>query len=439
MKKTLILLSAALMMLQMPVMAQDLAKLAKNVEKATAATADPKKGAKADTWIKLGKECIKAYEATLGNGLFNTPMEQVALMMGDLKPLSSQVVELDGTAYQKDSYPCFDYYYRNNILVMIVPTKSAVEDPLGKALEAFAQARILDAGGKKTKDIAAGVKQIVDYCSVQAFNQYTLGNKVESARLFEKAGEASAFGEPVVFEGANLSNAGMLYMQAGDWDKAEACYQKCLDNNFYDEDGKVFAALSEVAARKDDKVAQLSYLKQGFEKFPSSQAIIIGLINAYRNGGEDPKEIFVLLDKAKVNDPTNASLYSTEGDIHKELKEDDAAVACYRKATEVDPKFPYGYVGEGLLYYERAIDYATQANEAIADADYRKFLALYEETMPKAIEPFEKAFELAASNPKLQQGIAEYLKNIYYRFQDKGASYVDGYKKYDDFLKGSAQ
>lgn len=439
MKKTLILLSAALMMLQTPMMAQDLAKLAKNVEKAVANAENPKKAAKPDTWLKLGKEYLKAYEATLGNGLLNTPMEQVALVMGEIKPLSSQMVDIEGTAYQKDSYACFDYYYRSNILAMIVPTKSAVEDPLGKALDAFAKARSLDEGGKKTKDIATGVKQIVDYCAVQAYNQYALGNKAEAARLFEKAGDASAFGEPVVFEGANLGNAGLLYSQTGELDKAEACYQKCLDNNFYDEDGKVFAALSEIAARKNDSAGQLAYLKQGFEKFPSSQAIIIGLINAYRNSGEDPKEIFVLLDKAKVNDPTNASLYSTEGDIHKELKEDDAAIACYRKATEVDAQFPYGHVGEGLLYYERAIEYATQANEAIADADYRKFLALYEETMPKAIEPFEKAFDLAASNPKLQQGIAEYLKNIYYRFQDKGASYVDGYKKYDNFLKGSAQ
>jgi hypothetical protein len=55
--------------------------------------------------------------------------------------------------------------------------------------------------------------------------------------------------------------------------------------------------------------------------------------------------------------------------------------------------------------------------------------------MPKAVEPFEKAFELATSNPNLRTGVAEYLKNIYYRFQDKGDAYVQGYKKYNDFLK----
>lgn len=436
MKKTLILLSAALMMLSMPMMAQDLVKLAKNIDKAIANTENPKKASNPDTWVKLGKEYIKAYEATLGSGLLNTPKEQIVLMMGDLKPLSSEMVTLEGNAYQKESYACFDYYYRNNVLVMIVPTKSAVEDPLGKALDAFVKARAVDEKGKKAKDIAAGIKQVVDYSSQQAYFQYNLGNKAEAARLFERAGDASALSDDnVLFDGSLLSNAGLLYSQTGDLDAAQRCYQKCLDKAFYDEDGKVFAMLSEVAARKEDKAAQLNYLKQGFEKFPSSQAIIIGLINAYRAGGEDPQEIFVLLNKAKENDPNNASLYSTEGDIHKELKEDEAAVECYRKASEVDPKFPYGYVGEGLLLYERAIEYATQANEAVADADYRKYLALYEETMPKAIEPFEKAFELAADNPKLQSGIAEYLKNIYYRFSSDSETYMAGYKKYNDFLK----
>ena len=435
MKKSLILLSAALMLLSIPVMAQDLAKFAKNIDKAIANTENPKKASNPDTWVKLGKEYVKAFEATLGNGLVNTPKDQIMLVMGDVKPLSTQEVTLEGNPYLKESYECFDYYYRNNVLVMVVPTKSAVEDPLGKALEAFAAARGLDEKGKKTKEIAASVNQIVEYCSKQAFYQYNLGNKAEAAKLFDKAGDASAFGEPVTFDGSCWSNAGLLYSQIGDLDAAQRCYQKCLDKEYYDEEGKVFAMLSEIAARKEDKAAQLDYLKKGFEKFPSSQAIIIGLINCYRNSGEDPKEIFVLLNKAKENDPKNASLYSTEGDIHKELKEDEAAIECYRQASEVDPKFPYGFVGEGLLYYDRAIEYATQANEAVADADYRKYLALYEETMPKAIEPFEKAFELAGENAGLKKGIAEYLKNIYYRFQDKGASYVDGYKKYDEYIK----
>ena len=31
--------------------------------------------------------------------------------------------------------------------------------------------------------------------------------------------------------------------------------------------------------------------------------------------------------------------------------------------------------------------------------------------------------------------IAEYLKNIYYRFSTKGANYEEGYKKYNEIVK----
>ncbi|MBQ1209449.1 MAG: hypothetical protein IIX64_03135 [Bacteroidales bacterium] len=435
MKKTLFLLVAALM-LQFPMAAQDLSKASKSVAKAIENTQNPKKASNPDTWVKLAKEYIKAYDLSCGNGMLHTPREQVQMLVSESMTLAgTSNVEASGNAYLRDSYENVDYYYKDNILMMIVPTKFAVENPLDGALKAYAQAATYDVKAKKTKDILEGIKTIVAKYSEQAFNQYNLGNLALATLNFEAAGDASATAPYTEFDGASMSNAGLLAFQSGDLASAKRCFNKCMDKGFYDEDGKVFAYLSEIAGKEGDTKAQLDYLKKGFEAFPSSQAIIIGLINAYRSAKEDPNEIFVLLGKAKENDPKNASLYSTEGDIHKELKQDEQAIACYRAASAVDPTFAYGWIGEGLLYYDRAIEYATAANESVSDADYRKYLALYEETMPKAVEPFEKAFELATSNPNLRTGVAEYLKNIYYRFQDKGDAYVQGYKKYNDFLK----
>lgn len=439
MKKTLILLVAAVFM-QFTAVAQDLSGVSKKIERAVAATQHPKRGTNSDTWVKLAKEYVKAYEYSCGDGMLHTPREQVQMLLGESMQLNgTKEVSASGATYLCDSYANADYYYKDNVLMMILPTKFAVENPLESALDAYKKAHELDANGKKTKDIVEGIKQLVALHGNVAFYYYNLGNTAEAAAQFEKAGLASATAPYTEFDGASMSNAGLLSFQSGDIEGAKRCFNKCLEMKFYDEDGKVFAYLSDIAGKEGNAALQLDYLKKGFEQFPSSQAIIIGLINAYRAAKEDPNEIFVLLGKAKENDPKNASLYSTEGDIHKELKQDEQAIACYRAASEVDPNFAYGYVGEGLLYYDRAIEYATAANEAVADADYRKFLALYEETMPKAIEPFEQAFKLASSNPGLQSGVAEYLKNIYYRFQDKGDAYVAGYKKYDDFLKGSAQ
>ncbi|MBP5397105.1 MAG: hypothetical protein J6Y32_00490 [Bacteroidales bacterium] len=438
MKKTLILLAAACLM-QLPMTAQNLDKIRTSVEKAMANTENPKKASNPDTWTKLAKEYVKSYEASIGSGILNTPREQVNLVMDGKKPLATENVTAGGNSFLKDSYATADYYYRDNILMMIVPTALAVENPLEKAVEAYQKAFSLDEKGKKTKEITDGLNLIAGKFNEQAFYQYQLGNLAQAAAYFEKSGDASAAVPGLTFDGSSMSNAGLLAFQADDMEASQRCFEKCLANGFPDEDGKVYLYLSEIASKKGGSEAQIKYLQDGFQLFPSSQPLILGLINAYRNANKDPKEIFVLLEKAKANDPSNAALYSTEGDIHKELKEDEQAIACYRKATEVDASFPYGWVGEGLLLYDRAIEYATQASELPMNA-YKEYDALvkkYEETIKSAIDPFEKAFEMSSNNPKLQSGVAEYLKNIYYRFASDDEKYMTGYKKYNEFLKNA--
>ena len=438
MKKTLILLAAACLM-QLPLNAQNLDKIRTAVDKAVANTENPKKATNPDSWTKLAKEYVKSFDASFGPGILRTPREQVNLVMEGKKPLASENVTVGANSFFKDSYPTADYYYRENVLVMIVPTALAVEEPLEKAVLAYQKAFSLDEKGKKTKEITEGLNLIANKFNEQAFNQYQLGNLAQAASYFEKAGDASAAVPGMTFDGSSMNNAGLLAFQADDLDGSRRCFEKCLANGYPDEDGKVYLYLSEIASKKGDGEGQIKYLQDGFQQFPSSQPLILGLISAYRQGGKDPKEIFVLLEKAKANDPSNAALYSTEGDIYKELKEDEQAIASYRKATEVNPSFPYGWVGEGLLMYDRAIEYATQASELPMNA-YKEYDALvkkYEETIKGAIDPFEKAFAMSSDNPKLQKGVAEYLKNIYYRFASDDEKYMAGYNKYNEFLKNA--
>ena len=51
-----------------------------------------------------------------------------------------------------------------------------------------------------------------------------------------------------------------------------------------------------------------------------------------------------------------------------------------------------------------------------------------------ALEPFEKAYNITKDN-QLKVSIAEYLKNIYYRFISNGPDYEAGYKKYNEVVK----
>ena len=77
--------------------------------------------------------------------------------------------------------------------------------------------------------------------------------------------------------------------------------------------------------------------------------------------------------------------------------------------------------------------------EAQAELDDNKYMALKEQVdaaLKGAIEPFERAFNLAAANESLkdmQVACAEYLKNIFFRFRDEDASFQTNYEKYNQF------
>ena len=45
------------------------------------------------------------------------------------------------------------------------------------------------------------------------------------------------------------------------------------------------------------------------------------------------------------------------------------------------------------------------------------------------IEPFEKCFS-STKDQEIKNVVAEYLKNIYFRFREKNAEYLAGYEKY---------
>ena len=71
----------------------------------------------------------------------------------------------------------------------------------------------------------------------------------------------------------------------------------------------------------------------------------------------------------------------------------------------------------------------TKAQEELDDAKYMALVKEFEADLKSCIAPFEKAFEITkAENVKV--GVAEYLKNAYYRFREESPEYMAGYEKY---------
>ena len=439
MKKILIALAVLLSVQVADAQVKALDSAKKAVEAADAAAQNAKKATKVATWLKLASAYMQAYEAPTGNVIVNSPRMQVQMMMGNERPSSSESVVIDGINFKKEVYSNKNLYFDEmDMLRIIEVTKPVYADPLASALEAYTKAYEVDAKKSKEKDIKDGISKIAQKYFDDGMNQYSIGNFAKSGELLGKAAEASKTAPYSSVDSTALYNAGYVYWASQDFKTAQKYFEQCLEIGYYYDNGEVYAKLGDIYMNLDNAAKGVDVLEKGFVKFPQSQSILIGLINYYLKSGDNTDRLFELIADAKKNEPNNVSLYYVEGNIHKQLGNFEKARAAYQESTKVDPNYDFGYHGEGTLLYDRAVTLSEEASNELDDAKYNALVKEYEAILLEAIVPFEKAFEVsAAADVKLN--CAEYLKNIYYRFSSVEDKYMQGYTKYNDYVKANAQ
>ena len=409
------------------------------LEKAKAETENPKKADKTATWIKYGQALTNAYDSPAGDGWIGASRQELQLLSGSEKPSAVESVVLAGQAFEKEVYSTRNYYYTPNaagqaVLSMVEVTKPIDADALGKAIDAYATAAKLDAKGTKTKDINAALQSINTKLVEKAYTEYTLGDLAAASVDFEKAAKALGTFPLSKLDTNSLYNAAFTAWIAQDNARAQKLFQKCYDNGYYAQDGEVFAKLADIAAKEGNDDKSRDILEEGFQKFPQSQSILVGLINYYLTNNGSTDRLFELLSIAKNNEPNNPSLYYVEGNIRKQLGMNEEALAAYRQCAEIDPSYAYGYIGEGIFWYETALKYQEEAQN---EMDYRKYEALdakFVESLKSCIPAFEKALELI-NDDTTKVGVAEYLKNACFRFRAE-EGYAEKYEKYAAIVAG---
>ena len=437
MKKILLALALVLSVTMANAQPKTPADAKKAVDKALAATQDAKKAAKPATWISLANAYIGAYDQPTRNLLIGTPQMEVKLFIKDQQILGSEEnVKGAESTYSVDHYADKDLYYNNNgILEFWVVTKPALEcDALAEAQKALVKAKELDSSNSKAKDLTEKMEDIHSKLSNEALGLYLSGNFAKASDKFKATAESY---DNIVLnkkDSLNIYYTGMVSAMAGNKEQAIEYYNKAIDLKYY-QDGNVFSNLAEIYHQAGDTLVWKATLEKGFESYPQSQGILVGLINLYRETNDDPAKMFDLLHKAQENEPTNASLYYVEGDIYKQLGDVENAAKYFNKSYEINPEYVYGVLGVGILYYENAVKIQEKAGEELDDFKFNELMKQVDENLEKAIDPFEKAFEIA-TDQDIKNAVAEYLKNIYFRLRDKNDSYQGLYEKYNSFLKG---
>ena len=407
----------------------------KAVVSAEAASQDAKKAVKVATWTKLASAYLDAYNAPIGNAWPGASKQELQLLMGSEKPVATEEVVVEGTPYLKEIYADKEFYFNAaGQLAIIKVTAPVVENALDGALEAYKKAYEVDVKKSKEKEISTGLATIAKNYNDEGMTCYQFGDFANASINFEKAALASATEPLSKLDTVAVYNAGFTAWAVKDYERAKTLFEQCIANNYYYENGEVYAKLADVYTNLGDAKKGAEILEQGFVMFPQSQSILIGLINYYISSGDNADRLFVLIDEAKKNEPDNASLYYVEGNIYKELKQYEKAVESYYKCSEISPEYEYGYIGAGVLYYDLALELQEKASNEYDDRKYQALIEEFEQALKNALEPFEKAYNVSQNN-ELKVNIAEYLKNIYYRFSSNGPEYEEGYKKYDEVVK----
>ena len=407
----------------------------KAVETAKAASENPKKEAKVVTWLKLADAYMDAYNAPTGSLFTNAPRIQLQQMPGYKPAASVEQVVIDGVPYKKESYEDKVLYFDpSDMLTMIVVTKPVCEDPLAGALAAYAKAAEVDVKGSKAKDIAAGIVRVGAKYFDEGMVQYTLGNNEAAADLIAKAADAVLTPPVSKVDTTYTYYAGYIYNQAGKYELAKKYFNKCLEAEYYAEDGNLFPALADVYMKLGDEEAGVAALKKGFELFPENANVLVGLINYYlpKEGGES--DLLDLIAKAKQAMPDNASIYRVEGDIYKRLADYENAEASYKTAIAMTPDSPDAYIALGGYFIDRGNEYFNKGQETFDQKEYDALMVQYEEMCIASLEPLEKAYSIMPDSD-FKKNIAATIKQVCFVLRNKDAKFMEKYEHYNELSK----
>lgn len=161
--------------------------------------------------------------------------------------------------------------------------------------------------------------------------------------------------------------------------------------------------------------------------------------------------------KATERDPSLTEAYINEGAIFHELRKEDEAIQCYRTAIKINPKDAEAYYDLGVTLYklgrkEEAIDCyraAIDLNPAFADAYINLGIAFHEvKEEDKAIECYKKAIELSPTDAGSYYDIGIVLHSLgrkhealeyYKKATEIDPFYVDAYLNQGVVLKELGQ
>ena len=436
MRKVLISLLLLLFVAQANAQVKAAADAVKALDKVKAEVANPKKAVNPASWVKLGTAFADCYDAPI-KGLWQGASQMEAkMLLKDQQILASGQEEKNGRVFSVDQYADKTLYYdENGALAAWVIKEPALKDvnALLESLNAFSKANELDTKGSQKKVLVEQMKALQTRFVNEAMSNYTLGENKLASDNFENSLKVSGHALLNVVDSTIMYYTAVTAAMAGDNHRAIKYLEECTKISF-DQNGDVYSSLADCYKKIGDTVKAKEVLNTGFLKYPTSQSVLVALINLYMETNDDSNKLLDLLKTAQANEPNNPSLYYAEGNVYLKFNDFEKAIAAYQQSAKIDPNYFWAYFSEGKAYYDQAVSIQEQANMESDDNKYVELLEKLDKSLVNSLAPLEVAFT-KTDDKELKEYVAELLKNVYFRFRDKNDEYKANYEKYNSFLQ----
>ena len=336
--------------------------------------------------------------------------------------------------------PVYDYVdvYLTNGVVSFWKTKKAINpNGLEKAEAAYMKAYELDKDNAATlKKVQQGLTNVYNWYKQIADNNFTQQNLSVAASEFAKAYDLLQKNVITVADTTSSFNAGLIYAILKDYSNGEKYLSAALKDGLA-KGGDTYYYLNLCYAGEGKNAEAKQVLMDGIKAYPMNSKLVEGLLSVYAATGEDPNEIIPLVNEAIQNDPKNPELYAGLGRVYDKLGQPDKSIEAFKQALALAPDdFATNY-NIGLMLIKRG----DEANNALNDKMFTSTESLKAEEAAvnamyaEALAPLEKAHELQPDDITT----VELLKNLYFRFRDDNAQYMEKYKHYNELLESMQQ
>ncbi len=390
------------------------ASLKKKIAKSDAEIQDPKKNVAPKTWFNRGEVMQEAFEVNNTKLLRkDMPASQVKLFFKN--PIQTETKQLpDGTTEQIYIYYGINITVKNDVVTDWEETKNVVDNPLDKAYEAFQKTIQLDADKKFEKKLIKPLEELKEQYKRLGVYYFEKEKYSDAYKNFDQILSIDELPMINTKDTLIMYYSGISAYLAKEYKAALVDFEKTKALNY--PESKLYYYIEQTYLAMGDTTQALSAIKEGYNKNPNDNLLVIEMVNLYIKMNES-KSAISYLKQAKALDPTNKTLYFAEGSLWDKLDNADSAKIAYEGALKIDPNYFDAAYNLGVLYYNQAVKMYDLANKESETKAYLEKKTKADDELKMAVPYMEKAHQI---NPK-DQPTMQTLKTLYYRLkmQDK--------------------